>query len=579
MPFLLLLLLTLVLLPDRWSRPLWLLPENAADLPARPHDLIASAALTWLVVALVVAFARYIAARVAHGLEQYPGHRERLLRDYGRLRTYHVFLLLGAYAVVVYVLGWGWTVRSLCLYGGEMLPGAEAFILAPFLAALVLSWVVFYDAERALHDSAEMSEAEVERARGLAAVGFKDEARPELVPPPAEPFWSRGAYVGFHVRQNLALICAPLLLILLMKGLHRLFPETEEGPSGWAITLGGALLSLTVIVGMPWLLRLALGLKPMPPGPLRSRLEATARRLHFRCNNILVWNTRGGVANAMVAGVVPWVRYVILTDRLMSELTPDEVEAVFGHEVGHARHHHMLLYLGFLAVSVALVGALWSWLAWLIFQDHSDKLDTTLASVPLVTMLGAYIFVVFGFLSRRCERQADVFGCRAVSCERPDCTGHEGLPGAAEAPPAPPAPRLWRVLDLFVCPMRPLRGTNLCPTGIRTFIDALEKVARLNGISRDRPGWLSSWQHSTIARRVQFLQDVLADRALEQRFQRRVALVKVGLFVGLVAALGALWYALGPDDGMAGEAKPAHHYQPGGESATPHTGARTAPWE
>ena len=49
-------------------------------------------------------------------------------------------------------------------------------------------------------------------------------------------------------------------------------------------------------------------------------------------------------------------------------------------------------------------------------------------------------------------------------------------------------------------------GRGLCPTGIRTFIDALEKVARLNGISRDRPGWLQSWQHSTIARRVEFLQ-------------------------------------------------------------------------
>jgi Zn-dependent protease with chaperone function len=557
MPFLLLLLLTLVLLPDKWSRPLWLLGENVSDQAAQPRDLIVSAALTWLGVALVVAFARYTAARVTHGLALYPGHRERLLRDYGRLRTYHVFILLGAYAVTIYALGWGWTVRSLCQHGGEMLPGAEVFILAPFLAALVLSWVVFYDAERALHDAAEPEPAE-----------------------PAERFWSRGAYVGFHVRQNLALVCAPLLLLLLMKGLHRIFPESEEGPAGWAISLGGALLSLSVIVGMPWLLRLALGLKPMPPSPLRSRLEAAAGRLGFRCNNILVWNTRGGVANAMVAGVVPWLRYVILTDRLMSELTPDEVEAVFGHEMGHAKHHHMLLYLGFLAVSVALVCVAWVGVAGFIFEDK-DKIDTTLASVPLVTMLGAYIFVVFGFLSRRCERQADVFGCRVVSCDRPDCPGHEGGTELVLSAVAPRPQGLRRWLDLFLRPVQPLSGTYLCPTGIRTFIDALEKVARLNGISRDNPGWLSSWQHSTIARRVQFLQDVLADRALERRFQRRVALVKVALFVGLVVALKSLSYALdryGPDE-AAGEAKPAHRYEPGGDVSTPRTGERTAPLE
>ncbi len=564
MPFLLLLFLILALLPDRWASPLWVpaAPAGLSEAPAHPRDLLASAALTWLGVALVVAFARFIAASVGRRLADCPAHRESLLHRYGRLRTYHVFILLGTYALSLYVLGWGWTVRSVCAYGGEMLPGAELLILAPFLASLVLSWVVFYDAERALHDAAESDPSE-----------------------PSEPYWSRATYVGFHVRQNLALVFAPLLLLLVMKGLHRLFPETEEGGGGGIITLGGLLLSLSVIVGMPWLLRLALGLKPMPPGPLRSRLEATARRLHFRCSNILVWNTRGGVANAMVAGVVPRVRYVIVTDRLMSDLTPDEVEAVFGHEMGHAKHHHMLLYLGFLAVSVILVGVVWGWVAREILHlKDTDQVDTTLAALPLVTMLGAYIFVVFGFLSRRCERQADVFGCRAVSCGRADCRGHEAglvlIPDAA----APRPQGLRGVLDVFLRPLRPLQGTSLCPTGIRTFIDALEKVARLNGISRDKPGWLSSWQHSTIGRRVQFLQDVLADRAMERHFQRRVALVKLGLFLGLLAALAALSYTLArysPDEGAtAGETKQTYRYQSGGEHGPmPHTAERRGPSE
>jgi hypothetical protein len=93
-------------------------------------------------------------------------------------------------------------------------------------------------------------------------------------------------------------------------------------------------------------------------------------------------------------------------------------------------------------------------------------------------------------VSRRCERQADIFGCRTVSCA--------------------------------------------------VFIAALEKVAWLNGISRDRPGWLSSWQHSTIARRVEFLQRMSADPALEPRFQRRVGLIKWALLLCLAAALVAL---------------------------------------
>src|SRR5205823_13774401 len=95
---------------------------------------------------------------------------------------------------------------------------------------------------------------------------------------------------------------------------------------------------------------------------------------------------------------------------------------------------------------------------------------------PAVCLAGASVFVVFGFLSRRCERQADVYGCRAVSCPLPACDGH--APGAALAP----------------------AGRGLCPTGIRTFIGALNKVADLNGISRRQPGWLQSWLHASIGR-------------------------------------------------------------------------------
>jgi len=496
MPFLLLLFLTLVCVPDEWPAPWGVLASPAV-----------SAGLTGLGVLLVAGFARAIAAGATRRLTLNPGHRVRVLRRYGRLRTYHIFVLIAVYAVSLYVLGWGWTVQQFCGSGAQMLPGAEVLILAPFLAGLVLSWVAFYDAERALH--------------------YADESES------VERYWSRGAYVTFHVRQNLALVLAPLLLLLLMKGLRRLFPENEEEPwEWWLITLASVALFLSVFVGMPWLLRLALGLRPLPPGPLRDRLEATADRLHFRCSNILAWNTRGGVANAMVAGVVPWVRYVLLTDRLMSELTPDEVEAVFGHEVGHVKHHHMLYYLGFLLVSVVLVGVLWHWLA--VYLHFDDRKDATLQGLPLVTMLGAYIFVVFGFLSRRCERQADVYGCRAVSCAQTACCGHEE--GVELAP----------------------RGRGLCPTGIRTFIEALEKVARLNGISRDNPGWLWSWQHSTIARRVEFLQSVLADRSLERRFQRRVALVKWGLFLGLLAVLAVLFQTAPPENERpADEAPPA----------------------
>jgi Zn-dependent protease with chaperone function len=256
-------------------------------------------------------------------------------------------------------------------------------------------------------------------------------------------------------------------------------------------------------------LRLVLGLKPLPAGPLRDRLLATARRLRFRFSNILLWNTNGGVANAMVAGILPQVRYVVLTDKLVNELAPEEVEAVFGHEVGHVKHRHMVFYLAFIIISLLTLSVL----ATVTKVDDLFKSNEDLATLPLVGILGGYIFVVFGFLSRRCERQADIYGCRTMSCSQANCTSHSG---PEELTP---------------------RGKGLCATGIGTFIDALEKVARLNGISRNRPGVLQSWQHSTIARRVDFLQRLRNDPSIEPRFQRTVSIVKWAVVVLLAAVL------------------------------------------
>jgi STE24 endopeptidase len=297
------------------------------------------------------------------------------------------------------------------------------------------------------------------------------------------------------------LVVPPLCLLLFQQVLFGLFPGLEND-SLFTPIFALAMLSMAFI-GLPWLLRVFLRLKPLPDGPLRRRLLETARRLRFRFNDILLWDTRHTTANAMVTGFVPFLRYVVVTDRLIAELSQEEIEAVFGHEVGHIKHHHMLYYLGFLLASLAAVGGVWTVVLGALKDDVFPAVFggasgvwtwlteyEIIATVSLLTVLSLYIFLVFGFVSRRCERQADIFGSRTVSC------------GA--------------------------------------FIRALEKVASLNGIHRERPGWLSSWQHSTIAKRVAFLRRMDADAAVEGRFQRRVGLVKWGIAFALVAVLTAL---------------------------------------
>lgn len=470
MPFLLLFFLTLACLEDDWTTWDWL----------RSPSL--SALLTWSATAAWVGLAAFLSQGTRLQLAANPALRETIAERYGSWRWRHTIGLYVIYTATLYGLGWGVVVQGLVGSGTTLFPGGEVLVLAPFLAGLILSWVFFYDADRALHD-----------------FGFSGDER----------YWSRWSYVGFHVRTNLGLVAIPILLLIAQRTVSQVFSDFGPSWSGYVAQFFGLGVSLGIFFCLPWVLRLVLKLQPLPDGPVRTRLIAVAGRLSFRCSNILIWNTRRGVANAMVAGVVPWLRYVLLTDRLVTDLNPDELEAVFGHEAGHVKHHHFSYYASFMVISILV---LWLGAVWLLPEND---LTRKLAAFPFVVILAAYIFVVFGFLSRRCERQADIYGCRAVSCGRPDCTGHEDAPLA-------------------------LTGSRLCPTGIRTFIAALERVALLNGISRDKPGFFQSWQHSTIARRVEFLQGMLADATLEPRFQRKVALVKWGLLLGLGTALAVL---------------------------------------
>jgi STE24 endopeptidase len=477
MPFLILFLLVLAAQPLPW-------PASPLGWEER-GSLLATAVAT----ALPVLAASWLAHRTRRRLVMIPDDRERALQIYHRGRTMELLALIATQFVALSLLGWGWTVRSWC--GAdvpEKLPfGAELLLIAPFVIGLVLSWAAVYPAEQYL-------------ARDSRGANFG----------------GRWNYISFQARQYLTIIGLPLGLMVIARGLQWALGDTADGT--WML-FGLVGLIGTALVLAPYPLRLILGARPLPRGPTRDRLEAAARRLRFRYSDILLWDTRNGMANAMVAGPLPWVRYVFLSDRLLAELSPAEVEAVFGHEVGHVRHRHFLFYAAFMALSVAALLGLWLIaVRWLSTPESLAAGDgwQRWEAIPQMVMIGTYVFLVFGFLSRRCERQADVYGCRAVSCGMDVCVGH----GEGEFAP------------------HNSRGAEyLCPTGIHTFISALDKVAFVNGISRRRPGVLNAWLHGTIARRVEFLEGVLVDQGTERRFQRRLGLLKWGLLTALAGGL------------------------------------------
>jgi len=155
---------------------------------------------------------------------------------------------------------------------------------------------------------------------------------------------------------------------------------------------------------LPALLRNTWETTRLEPGLQRTVLTAVAERAGFRCRDLLVWKTGNLMANAAIVGFLPWQRVVLFSDALLAQLGPRELAAVFGHEIGHARRHHVAV---FAAWSLAFVLA-----ADLVLRALAIQSELAAALVAALFFLGWYL--TFGYLSRRFELEADVESAELV---------------------------------------------------------------------------------------------------------------------------------------------------------------------
>ncbi|QEH38186.1 Protease HtpX [Aquisphaera giovannonii] len=440
-----------------------------------------------LVAALSFGLGGWVASRVARA-----GYASgRVFRRYVQGSRLLTLAGLGIYAWIVHGVGWSDLVLSNWKLEGSILLDDLA-IFAPYIVIQLVTWSGLYLAERALHD-----------ARNC-------------------PPWH--TYLTLKTRQAAGLTLPVILIFVLRHDVFgRLWPGWHEHPAAEPVEL--ACLGFGILFASPLFIRLAWPTRRLPDGPLRRRLERVAGRVGFRITDFLVWDTGGMMVNACVTGVLPWFRYVLLSDALIESLSPAEVAAVFGHEVGHVAHRH-LPYFGFffmgslalmsLAAGVVTVPEAWvASLPW-IPPDEVPRATEIAEAGVLLAGAAAYFWLVFGHLSRRFERQADVFGCKVVSCGDPECPPHFDYD--EEAAPAPAGGR-------------PRAVEGLCPVGIEVFTDALSCVARHNGMDiRSR-----SWRHGSIAGRIAFLRGLQADPRGEPAFQRRVRILRASLGAFLLA--------------------------------------------
>ncbi len=334
-----------------------------------------------------------------------------------------------------------------------------------------------------------------------------------------------GSYFAANFRLQLLFILVPILLIIFLGDLatfafHPLVGRTATETEQAIINIAAAAV---VFIFAPQILRHVLDTSRLPDSPLRSHLMDMCRRHRLRYRDILLWRTQNNMGNAAVVGIVPQLRYILLSDLLLETMSDEQIEAVFAHEMGHIVHRHMIWYVVFfVAMILALAGPgdLAGNQILRILNDWFPSRDGAAPSVamqlaPLLLLsLGVTAFlIVFGYLSRHFERQADVFAARTVEQSMAlQTVPHADRDATAAAADNSPA----------AC---------VGPQGAALLASALERVAQINNI----PTAARSWCHGSIAKRMNYVLHLSRDPRRTGQFDRTM----IRIYTTLVAACAA----------------------------------------
>jgi STE24 endopeptidase len=187
---------------------------------------------------------------------------------------------------------------------------------------------------------------------------------------------------------------------------------------------------------------------PLAESPLKQRILSLARANGIPVDQVYEFDASKQTTkmSAHVSGMAGSAQ-ISLNDNLMNRASPEEVEAVLGHEMGHYVLNHM--YKGALALGVVVVigFAFMSWAFGRVtlrfgerwgFRDAGD-----VAGLPLlIALFSVYVFAltpVFNTITRTMEAEADAFGLNAA--RQPDGAAQAALhlaeyrkmqPGAVE---------------------------------------------------------------------------------------------------------------------------------------------------
>jgi STE24 endopeptidase len=191
-------------------------------------------------------------------------------------------------------------------------------------------------------------------------------------------------------------------------------------PGTWWLWVSGAVIVFAVLMAQlaPVLLfPIFFKFRPLEDEELVKRVRGVAERAGARISTVLEWKLgeKTSKANAALTG---WgaTRRVLLADTLLEHHTPEEIETIVAHELGHHVHHDIptsiVVESALTVVSLWVVNQALVWATPIFgFRGLADFANLPLVLVVVSCISLVALPVVNGY-SRWRERRADRFALR-----------------------------------------------------------------------------------------------------------------------------------------------------------------------
>jgi Zn-dependent protease with chaperone function len=275
-----------------------------------------------------------------------------------------------------------------------------------------------------------------------------------------------------HKKTLMAALRFQLMLLspyLILSPLLSLIPQKYDNFEHSFLLLAGLIMVMLAVA--PFLVQFMMKTKAIESSEAQQAIEDQAKDLNIKYKALKVWESGPGQINAAVVGTLPALRYLVITRGMLESFSLSEIKLVFWHEFGHIKHKHMWIYFLFFS-TMANLGAIAGY-----HMQEAETMDKTTIGAVSLTSLFVFAFG-FSFISRRLEKQADLFALNNNKEELSYC-------------------------------------------------EVLKRLAFVTGI----PYKIFSLTHGSLKQRVTFLEKVIESPAYEARFNFKLRAIVISLSV------------------------------------------------